>query len=64
MKKKQHIVSRVLPGSIAEELGVEPGDCLVSINDTPIEDVFDYHYLSYEEYLTVQIRKPSGEERE
>ncbi len=45
MKKKQHIVSRVLTGSIAEELGVEPGDCLVSINDTPVEDVFDYHYL-------------------
>ena len=64
MKKKQHIVSRVLPGSIAEELGVEPGDCLVSINDTPIEDVFDYHYLSNEEYLTVLIRKPSGEEWE
>ena len=29
-----------------------------------IEDVFDYHYYTNEEYLTVLIRKPDGEEWE
>ena len=28
MKKKKHIISRVLPGSIGEELELEPGDVL------------------------------------
>ena len=45
MKKKKHIISRVLPGSIAQELELEPGDILAAINDTPVEDVFDYRYL-------------------
>ena len=27
--KHEHIVKAVLPGSIAEELEIEPGDCLV-----------------------------------
>lgn len=61
---KEHIVYKVLPGSIAEELEVEPGDVLVSVNDHPIEDIFDYHYYTNEEYLTVVIRKPDGEEWE
>ncbi|WP_083655096.1 DUF512 domain-containing protein [Roseburia sp. 499] len=61
---KEHIIYKVLPGSIAEELEVEPGDVLVSVNDHEIEDIFDYHYYTNEEYLTVVIRKPDGEEWE
>lgn len=61
---KEHIIYKVLPGSIAEELEVEPGDVLVSVNDHAIEDIFDYHYYTNEEYLTVVIRKPNGEEWE
>ena len=45
MKKKKHIISRVLPGSIGEELELEPGDVLAEINHQPVEDVFDYRYL-------------------
>ena len=65
MKKKfEHKISRVFPGSIAEELEIEPGDVLLTVNDQPMEDVFDYHYYTNEEYLTVLIRKPDGEEWE
>lgn len=65
MKKNfEHKISRVLPGSIAEELEIEPGDVLLAVNDQSIEDVFDYHYYTNEEYLTVLIRKPDGEEWE
>ena len=67
MKKKdhRHKVSTVEPGSIAEELGIEPGDFLLAVNDQEIEDIFDYHYLSNEEYLTVLIREAiDGEEWE
>ena len=61
---KEHIIDRIQPGSIAEELGIEPGDVLVSVNDHEIEDVFDYHYYTDEEYLTAIIRKKDGEEWE
>ena len=64
MKKNKHIIKMVQPGSIAEELEIEPGDELISINGQKIEDVFDYHYLVNDDYLTVLIRKTNGEEWE
>lgn len=64
MKKNKHVIKRVLPGSIAEELELEPGDELISINGQPIEDVFDYHYLMNDEELLILIRKPDQEEWE
>lgn len=62
MKKKQHIIYKIDPGSIAEELELEPGDILLSINGKEIEDVFDYHYLIHDENLTVMIEKKSDGE--
>lgn len=66
MKKNNnvHTISYVEPGSIADEMEIEPGDVLISINDNEIEDVFDYRFLVQEEYLTVIIRKQDGEEWE
>ena len=63
-KKGKHIVSKVLPGSIAEELEIEPGDELVSVSGKEIEDILDYHYLMNDEYVELLIRKPNGEEWE
>ena len=62
MKKKQHVIDRIEPGSIAEEMEIEPGDILLSINGKEIEDVFDYHYLINDDYLEVLIQKPDGEQ--
>ena len=64
MKQKGHRVSKVLEGSIAWELEIEVGDVLISIDDTPIEDIFDYQFLTEEEELTLLIEKPNGEEWE
>lgn len=64
MKKSRHIIKNILPGSIAEELELEPGDELVSINGQKIEDVFDYHYLVNDAYLEIVIRKSNQEEWE
>jgi len=60
----RHIVSEVMPGSIADELGVEPGDELLSINGQAVKDVLDYHFLTNDEYITVLLAKPDGEEWE
>ena len=64
MKKKDrgHIISGIVPGSIAEELELQPGDAVVSINGKEIEDIFDYRYLMNDEYLILGINsKATGE---
>lgn len=62
MKQKFHKIIHVKEDSIAYELSIEPGDQLISINDQPIEDALDYHYLVDDEYLEVLILKENGEE--
>ena len=66
MKKNEleHRITGVEPGSIAEELELEAGDALLLVNGQTVKDVFDYRYLTNEEYLTVLIRKENGEEWE
>ena len=63
-KRHEHLVSAVEEGSIGWELGIEPGDRLLSINGQEIEDVFDYHYYVNDENLLVLIEKPDGEQWE
>ena len=64
MNKFEHIIKTVYEGSIAQEMEIEPGDVLLSINGEEVEDVFDYRYLIKDENIDVLIRKPSGEEWE
>lgn len=59
-----HKISYVEPYSIADEMGIEAGDELISINDQMVEDIFDYRYMIQEEELVVLIRKQDGEEWE
>ena len=64
MKKHKHIVKKVLPGSIAEEMGIEAGDQLLAINEQEIQDVFDYYYYEENEELVLLIEKPNQEQWE
>ena len=64
MKKHEHIVETVEKDSIARELGIEPGDRLISINGQEIEDIFDYQYYVEDEELLLLIEKPDGEQWE
>ncbi len=64
MSQKQHVIYKVEPGSIAEEMELAPGDVLLRINGREIEDVLDYHYLIHDEYLTAVFLKADGEEWE
>lgn len=61
---KEHVIKEVKTGSIAEELEIEAGDVLLTINGEEIEDIFDYRFLIQDEYLEVLIRKQDGEEWE
>lgn len=59
---KAHRIKRVLPGSIAEELEIEPGDSILAIDDTEIEDIFDYQFLIQDTYVEVLLEKRDGEQ--
>ena len=62
MKKNTNaIVSAVLPGSIAEEAGLEAGDRIISINGQIINDIFDYKFLATDENLALKVRKRDGD---
>ncbi|MCQ4725824.1 DUF512 domain-containing protein [Anaerotignum faecicola] len=62
MKKKENVIIKVEKGSIAEELGIEPGDILVAVNGQEILDVFDYRYLINDEYIEMTVKTRQGEE--
>lgn len=61
-KNQGHLIKEVYPDSIAEEMEIEKGDILLTINNEEIEDVFDYRYLIKDEVIEVLIRKQDGEE--
>ena len=54
----------VAPGSIAEELELEPGDVLLTIDGEDLEDIFDYDYMTDAESFVMVVRKANGEEWE
>jgi putative radical SAM enzyme (TIGR03279 family) len=54
-------IIKVFPGSLAEELSIETGDCLISINGEQVNDIIDYIYLIADENITIEIEKVDGE---
>lgn len=59
--KNRHIVRSVKEGSIAHEMNIEAGDELLAIDDTKIEDIFDYQFLIQDGYIEVLLQKKDGE---
>ena len=64
MSRKGHKIGAVDPGSIAEALELEPGDCVLSIDGHELEDIFDYEYYINSEAIVMEVRKADGEEWE
>lgn len=64
MKNRGHKITAVAPGSIGEELELEPGDVLLSIDGQEIEDIFDYEYMTDSDSFVMLVRKTDGEEWE
>ena len=64
MSKRGHVIKAVDTGSIAEELELEPGDEVLSIDGHELEDIFDYEYYVNSESILMTVRKKNGEEWE
>lgn len=57
----KNLIIDIVKGSIAEELDIEKGDFLISIDGTRINDCIEYRYLETAERLELEIEKKSGE---
>ena len=61
VKNTNNVISKVYKDSISDELGIEVGDLLISINGEPIHDIIEYRFLLSDEYLEVEIQKQNRE---
>ncbi|MFM7613703.1 MAG: PDZ domain-containing protein, partial [Synechococcales cyanobacterium] len=57
-------ITRVIPHSIAADLGLEEGDAIFSINGQRPRDLIDYQYLCAEEELTIVVVDKAGQTHE
>lgn len=55
------IVSKVEKNSIAEELEIQNGDEILSIDDKKMSDLIDYNFLCKSEFLTLEVKKVNCE---
>ena len=60
VKNINNLVSKVYKGSIAEEIGIEVGDVLLSVNGERVEDIIQYKFLISDEYIELEIQKING----
>ncbi|MCF6461369.1 DUF512 domain-containing protein [Clostridium sp. Cult3] len=57
----KNIIEKVKQNSIGEELGIQSGDILISIDGRKVRDIIDYKYLISDEYVVVEIEKANGD---
>lgn len=55
-------VARVLPDTIAHELGIVPGTELLTVNGRRLDDFLDWEFLTADDELVVEARLPGGSE--
>lgn len=54
-------VNKVLENSIAEELEIEAGDEIVSIDENTMSDMIDYNFYCKTDFLTLEVKKKNGD---
>lgn len=64
MKNEGLLIIAVEQDSIADDVGIKPGDRLVAVNDKPVHDILDYRFLCANEELVVRVVTDEGEEWE
>lgn len=59
--EKKHVIKSVNKGSIADSLGILPGDIVIKIDDNEIEDIFDYQFMTLADELVLTILRGDEE---
>ncbi len=56
------VISDILKGSIADELNLNGGDEIISVNSVVPKDIIEYSFLVLDEELELYVKRKSGEE--
>ncbi len=54
-------IINVKPGSISEEIGIEEGDLLLSIDGVEIKDILEYKFYTSDSEFDIEFQKPDGD---
>jgi putative radical SAM enzyme (TIGR03279 family) len=57
---KGALVFQIQPGSLADKIGLQPQDIILSINGNEVRDLIDYQYLMAEEKIKLDVLHPDG----
>ena len=49
------VIANIQPGSLADSIGLKPGDGIISINDNQINDLIDFQLLWADEELVLEV---------
>jgi putative radical SAM enzyme (TIGR03279 family) len=55
------VISTVEPGTLADRMGLHPGDMILKVNDQPLRDVIDFRFYSAEEEVALTISRNGRE---
>ena len=58
------IIESIETGSLAEALGLLPGDEVLAVNGEPVTDVIDVQFYAAEDEVEIEYRRAGGGERE
>jgi len=51
------VVKTVTPGTLGEELGLEPGDTIVAVGGKPVRDAIDFRFMFGEEGVELSVQR-------
>lgn len=54
-------IADIVENSIAEEIGLEKGDIILSINGQEINDILDYQFYVQDDFIVIDVKKGDGE---
>ncbi|WP_050748607.1 PDZ domain-containing protein [Halothermothrix orenii] len=55
------VIKAIEPGSIADDIGLKPGDTILEINGKKINDYIDYQLEISEDFIDILIKKKNGD---
>lgn len=62
MKSNKHIIKSIIKNSPLDNKNINVGDVLLSINGKPVEDIFDYQYLTEDDDIIFVFQTPTNEQ--
>ncbi|MCC6792432.1 MAG: DUF512 domain-containing protein [Thermomicrobiales bacterium] len=57
------IIDAVAPGSLGDDLGLRPGDRILSVNDRPVLDALDFQFHAQSEHAIFEIERAGERQR-